>query len=190
MNSETNQEGVVTPIINEGEGEAKVEVETVAIPKTDWDKMNETVGSLKRELKDLKKPVEKTSSKNDKSSDNVPLERLEKIVLKQAGLDHADDIELARNTAKKWGVDIEEVLVDEDFKVKLERQQTSRANTIATSGIRSGAGTSQAKNTPEYWVQKGTPPTPADVPDRKTRATILRAMMANGKSGGKKFYNE
>jgi hypothetical protein len=124
-----------------------------------------------------------------KPDDNKLLERIERVSLRQAGVEHPDDIDLARKTAKKWNMDVEEVLADEDFKVKLEKQQTSRANTQATSGVKGGAGSSQAKNTPEYWVAKGTPPTPADVPDRKVRAKIVRAMMESTKSG-KKFYNE
>jgi hypothetical protein len=79
---------------------------------------------------------------------------------------------------------------DYDFKAKLERQQTARNNIVATSNIRGGQGQSQAKNTPEYWIAKGVPPTSADIPDRKTRAKIARAMMANTSTGGKKFYNE
>ena len=88
-------------------------------------------------------------------------------------------------------MDVDEVLVDEDFKVKLERQQTNRANVEATSGVKGGGGGgSDAKNTPEYWIAKGVPPTREQVPDRKTRANIVRAMMAGAKTSGKKFYND
>jgi len=111
------------------------------------------------------------------------------MALRQAGITHTDDVELAQRTAKKWGVDIDEVLADEDFKVKLERQQSGRANVEATSNIKGSVGTSQAKNTPEYWIAKGVPPSAADVPDRKTRATIARAMMTSSKDT-KKFYND
>ena len=79
---------------------------------------------------------------------------------------------------------------DEDFKMKLERLRTQKSNEVATSNIRGGAGTSQAKNTTEYWMAKGTPPTPDQVSDRKTRAKIAREMLANAESGGKKFYND
>ena len=110
--------------------------------------------------------------------------------LRQAGITNQDDIELAQKTAQKWGVDIDEVLADEDFKIKLERQQTARSNVAATSNIRGNTGQTSAKNTPEYWIAKGTPPDAASVPDRKARAKIARAMMANAKGTGKKFYND
>ena len=58
------------------------------------------------------------------------------MALRQAGLSHQDDIDLARSTAKKWGVDLVDVLADDDFKVKLERQQTNRSNADATSNIK------------------------------------------------------
>lgn len=162
--------------------------ETVSLSKSEYEKLNQTLGSLKRELKDLKKPKEEPV-KDSPKADDVLLARLEKLSLNQAGLTHEDDIDLARQTAKKWNMNIEDVIRDEDFKIKLEKQQTSRANTEATSGIKGSASTSQAKLTPEYWLAKGVPPTANDVPDRKARVKIARAFMDNSKSG-KKFYND
>jgi hypothetical protein len=180
-----------TDTSTEKTGEEGNEVETVAVPKAEYDKLNQTLGSLKRELKDLKKPKEesKETSKNQ-PEENVLLQKIERLSLQTAGITHQDDVELARATAKKWNMDIEDVLMDADFKVKLERQQTARSNELATSNIRGGQSTSQAKNTPEYWIAKKTPPSAKDVPDRKTRAGIVRAMMKNASTDGKKFYND
>jgi len=173
---------------NKGEG---TEVETIAIPKSDYDKLNQDLGSLKRELKDLKKPKEETreTPKSNQSDDTKLLERMEKIAFKAEGITHPDDIDLARATAKKWNMDVEEVLADPDFKAKLERQQTERSNIQATSGVKGSAGVSQAKNTLEYWKAKGVPPTPADVPDRNIRQKIVVEMMRGSKEV-KKFYND
>ena len=146
----------------------------------------ERTKALREQLKGFQ---QKPTEVENKKTDNVLLEKLERLSLRTAGINHQDDIELARNTAKKWGVDIDEVLADEDFKVKLERQQSNRANVEATSGVKGGGGGSDAKNTAEYWVAKGVPPTAEQVPSRKLRATIARAMMANAKSS-KKFYND
>ena len=49
MSTEQNQEVVVDTTTNEGEGN---EPETISIPKADYDKLNQTLGSMKRELKD------------------------------------------------------------------------------------------------------------------------------------------
>lgn len=154
----------------------------------------ERAKNAEKEAKELKKELEVLREKSEesepqKNQETALLEKLERITLRQADITHSDDIELARSTAKKWNMDIDEVIVDEDFKVKLERQQKSRANTEATSGVKGGGGTSGAKEKPEYWIAKGTPPTAKDVPDRKTRVKIARAMMADAKIG-KKFYNE
>lgn len=185
-----NEEVVVDTQNNEGEGEANNDV--ITLSKSDYEKMNQTLGSLKRELKDLKKPKEETreTSTTNKSDESVLLrEKLDRMALRQAGLNHPDDIELAQKTAKKWGVDIDEVLTDEDFKVKLERQQTGRANVDATSDIKGSGTASKAKQDPAYWIAKGVPPTAQDVPDRKVRAQIARAMLGAAKNTGK-FYNE
>lgn len=187
-----NEEVVIDTQNNEGEGSSTVEESIVTLKKEEYEKLNQTLGSLKREIKDLKKPKEElreTPKTNQTDESSKLVERLEKMSLRQAGITEPEDIELARNTAKKWGVDIDEVIADEDFKVKLERQQTARTNIQATSNIKGGAGASQAKNTPEYWIAKGTPPTPADVPDRKTRQSIVRKMMGSSQQTGK-FYNE
>lgn len=186
METETTTEGVVDTTNNEIETTTD---DTIAVPKADYEKLNQTLGSLKRELKDLKKSKDEVKETSQKPDENRLLDRVEKMALRQANISHEDDIALAKSTAKKWNMELEDVLVDEDFKLKLERQQTSRDNLAATSKIRGGAGTSQAKFTPEYWIAKGVPPTVADVPDRKTRVTIAKAMMANTKSG-KKFYND
>lgn len=167
--------------------EAPEEPETVSIPKADYEALNQTLGSLKREVKDLKKAKEPQETP-DKGNSDVLLEKVERLALRSAGITHPEDVELAKKTAKKWNMDIDEVLSDDDFKVKLERQQTERANVEATSGVKGDGNGSSAKNTEAYWIAKGTPPTPDQVPDRKTRAKIVRAMM--GTSAGKKFYND
>lgn len=189
---EGESEVIVDLQTNEAAEGNEAEADFVKVPKSDYDKLNQTLGSLKRENKDLKKPKETQTetAQQTKPDESVLLQRLEKMSLRQAGITDPDDIELARSTAKKWGVDIDEVIADDDFKVKLDRQQTARTNVQATSNVRGGAGNSQAKNTAEYWLAKGVPPTPADVPDNKTRRQIVSAFMKNSKGTGGKFYND
>ena len=189
MDTETTTE---TEVVTENNNDLEIdESETVSLSKAEYEKMNQTLGSLKRELKDLKKSSKEEPKESQKSEENALLQKIERMSLRQAGITHTDDIELAQKTAKKWGMDIDEVLDDEDFKAKLERQQTSRSNAEATSNIKGGGGkTSDAKNSPEYWIKKGVPPSRTDVPDRKTRVGIVRAMMKNASSNGKVFYND
>lgn len=187
MNTEeNNQKGGEQPIENAGEGNQEGG-EMVSVSKADYDKLNQTLGSLKRENKDLKKPKEevKETPKTNQPDNSL----LEKAYLRSAGINDPDEVKLALDTAKKWGVSIDSLVDDDDFKIKLEKVRTQKSNELATSGIKGGAGTSQAKNTPEYWIAKGTTPSATDVPDRKTRVKIAKAFMANAKSS-KTFYND
>ena len=182
-----NQEVTEAPEAPEGEGSVETEEDIVTLKKGEYEKMNQTLGALKRELKDLRKSKEEP--KETPQTDSALLEKFERVALKSAGITHPDDVELAKTMAKKWGMDIDQVVDDEDFKMKLERQQTTRANAEATSNIRGDKGRTQAKDTPDYWIAKGTPPTVDQVPNRKIRAQIARAMVANAKSS-KTFYND
>lgn len=188
MDTTTTETGASTET-GAGDGEKVVTDEMVSVSKKDYETMNQTLGSLKREIKDLKKPKDTDVETPTKTkSDNFGL--VEKTFLRSAGIVDAEEVELARVTAKKWGVGIDEVVDDEDFKVKLERHRTTKSNEAATSNIKGSQGQSQAKNSPEYWQRLGKMPTREDVPDRKTRATITRQLMKNAQTGGKKFYND
>ena len=195
MNTMDNNQGVDAVPTNDAGEESKADNQ-ITLSREEYDKMTETLGSLKRENKQLKKPVEKpyqeTPTKETKSDDQTSkiAERVERMALRSAQITHEDDIELARNTAKKWNMDIEDLVDDPDFQAKLERQQSERSNRDATSNVKGNAGGSSPKNTAEYWMAKGQPPTPDQVPDRKTRAKITRDMMKQAKGGGKQFYND
>ena len=195
MESETTTETGASTETDAGEGESS---DVVTLSKSDWEKHNQTLGSLKRELKDLKKAKEETkeTSTTNPKPDEIALlkEKMEKQAIRHAGLTHQDDIELAKNTAKKWNMDVEDVLVDEDFLAKLGKQQTSRSNVEATSNVKGGAGKGgNARSTPEYWLAKGMAPTDAELAthniSRKEAAQIMRAFMEN-KGNTKKFYND
>lgn len=149
------------------------------------------------ELKDgkwIKPMVEpKPEPKPEAKPDDALLQRMEKIAFKQHNLSHEDDKDLARKTAKKWNMEIEDVLEDEDFQVKLKKQQDSRANVEATSGVKGSAGQASSKTKADYWIGKNTPPTDEDVTANKIPrgelGKIARHFMAN-KGSGKKFYND
>lgn len=176
---ETVEEVDTTPTDDPSELKARIDkLEKGAIAARERNRL------LRQQIKDTKPSDTKVEEK--KTEDN-PL--VQKSYLRAAGITHPDDVELALSTAKKWGMEVDKLVDDEDFKVRLERQQTTRSNEMATSDVKSGQGTQQAKATPEYWIAKGTPPTAADIPDRKARASIARAMIANTKSG-KTFYND
>jgi len=185
MSTETNQEATVEPVETEAaEGTNETAEETISLSKAEHAKLLEQLGSLKRENKDFKKAKESAQEPSKPDASDLS----QKAFLRAAAITSADEVELALTTAKKWDMPIDQLVDDDDFKEKLDKFRTKKSNEAASSNIRgSGAGKS-ANQTAEYYIAKGAPPTAEQVPDRKVRASIARAMMANQKQG-KQFYN-
>jgi hypothetical protein len=112
-----------------------------------------------------------------------------KAYLRSAGITDAEEVELALTVSRKWDMSVDRLVDDEDFQAKLEKHRTQKANLAATSNVKGGGNASDAKSTAEYWIAKGLPPTRDQVPDRKTRAKIARALVGAEKSTAK-FYND
>lgn len=188
MTDSISQEEVIDSTNNEAEGGGENEGDFVKVPKSDWEKTNQTLGSLKRELKDYKKVKEepKETAQQTKTDNSL----LEKAFLRSAQISSEEEVELALSTSKKWDMPVDKLVDDEDFKIKLDKLRTQKSNEIATSKIRGTNGKAQGKEDPAYWKAKGVPPTPNDIGDRKVRAKIIREMMANEKNAGGKYYNE
>lgn len=148
-------------------------------------------GSIKRLKTKLEKSKE-TETDEGKQDIEKPEKKdnlLEKAFLRSAQITDKEEVELALTTAKKWGVGVDELVDDEDFQIKLEKHRTNKANLEATTDVKGDKSGVSAKNTPEYWIAKGVPPTKEQVPDKKARVKIARAMMTNAKSG-KTFYSD
>ena len=138
----------------------------------------------KEEPKTEKKPETKTEEKPDN-------DLLQKTFLRAAGIKDEDEVELALKTAEKWNVTVDQLVDDEDFKLKLEKLRDTKAAADATSNVKgSGGKSTDAKNTPEHWIAKSTPPTKEDIPDSTVRRKISRAFYEANKPSGKiEFYN-
>lgn len=192
MDTETTETEVATENGN-GEGE----IDTLTIPKKDYETLNQTLGSLKREIKDLKKANEdskKIETPTNQKPDDALLQRMEKMAFKQHNLSHEDDIDLARKTAKKWNMEVEDVLEDDDFQVKLKKQQDSRANIEATSGVKGESGMKTGgKSKADFWINSNTPPTDTDIENNKISKMELAKIMEHfikSKGSNKVFYND
>lgn len=190
MSTEINQEAVATPEVSEESTvEANPELDSL---KADLQNRDEMIGSLKRELKDAKKAAKETKTveqEPQKSDDTGLLQKFDKLALRTEGITDEDEVELANKLKEETGKDMEDLLNSKYFKSELEALRETKANVAAAAGVKGSAGSSNAKQTPEYWIAKGTPPSREDVPDRKTRAAIARAMMADQKDG-RKFYSD
>lgn len=143
---------------------------------------------IKNEKKEIK--IEKKDKPEAKSDEEFGL--LELTFLKGEDIKSEEEIAFVKKELEEAGLSKEnlpKLLSNKYFKAQLEEFKTEKANIKATSGVEGGGGDSKAVNTPEYWISKGVPPTKEQVPDRKTRAKIARAMIASSKST-KTFYND
>lgn len=159
---------------------------------TDWKALalhNQGIAKRLKTKLSKSKETPKTEEKPETEKKPEGNTLLEKAFLRSAGITDKEEVELAQQTAKKWGMEIDDLVDDDDFNEKLEKFRTKKANLLATSGVKGDKTGSSAKETPEYWVAKGTPPTAKDIPDRKARVKIHRAMMASENKTGK-FYND
>lgn len=176
----------------EGEGSQPTS-EEIKLTKAEYDELQKIKvehGSFKRELKDLKKSQETKKDETPEQTKPEDSALLKKAFLRSSGITEKEEQELALETAKKWGVEVDALVEDADWQTKLSKFRTEKSNALAASGLKGGAGTSGAKNTTEYWKAKGTPPTPDDVPDRKTRQKIVRELRESSSNKGTRFYNE
>ena len=180
------------------ETEEKVgEGETISVSKTEYEKMNQTLGSLKRELKDLKKPKEEPKETPEKThSDNKLVERLDKMALQVAGIKESDEVELFNKWKTETGREADMIVGNDIFKKELENIRTAKANQAATSNIQGGGDKSGAKDNPDYWIAKATKGKdgklefPEETP-KHLYTKILDKLGANeGSSGNLKFYSD
>lgn len=184
-----NNEAVTTTTETGGQ-EGTAQPETIALSKTEYEElvgMKAAYGSLKREMKDIKKSLETKPEAPAPSETNYGL--VEKTFLRSAGIVAEDEVALAKDSAAKWGMSIDTIVDDPDFQMKLERHRTNKANVEATSGVRGDKSGGSAKDSTAYWIAKGNPPSRTDVPDDATRRKIVRDMMGQAKSTPK-FYNQ
>jgi hypothetical protein len=156
--------------------------------KTMLEQFNSDLGSLKRTVKGLSKKPERSETPEKTAADSSVL--LEKAFLRTAGITDKEEVDLAISTAEKWGLTIDQLVDDDDFKTKLDRHRISKANATATSNVKGDKVRTVAKDSVEYWLAKGVPPTPDQLPNRARRAEIIRAFAKTSKGSGKTFYND
>ena len=192
MSTLENQGEGADPIIDAGDGGdgggvIVDDTETISIPKADYEKLNQTLGSLKREVKDLKKPKadpsETPSKKSETKSDDIDFGRLawyntrSDVTVK---IEHPEDIDFLRSTVSETGKSLDDVLnarwFQSDLKDRIEKRVVQDA--IPKGTRRSGES---AKTTVDYWIGKGE--LPPNTPENATlRREVVNARYTREKS--------
>ena len=155
MDTETTETVVPTET---GAGEA-VQDEVVTLSKAEYEKLNQTLGSLKRENKDLKKPREETPTK--KTTDGLDYGM--KAFLKGEGVE-SDHLEWVQSQRKESGMEIEALLKNPYFQAELKTRRDAASIKEAMPGETRGSG-ENPKSGVDYWVNKGE--LPPDTPDNR-----------------------
>ena len=144
----------------------------------------------------LKVVEKKPEAKSSVKSDEELLKRLDKLALKTAGINEADEVELFEKWKTDTGRDSDSIVDNNIFKKELEDLRTAKANLKATSDIKGEAGASGAKNEPDYWIAKATKGPdgnllfPDDMPKEVYTKVLEKLAASSGKSNELKFYNQ
>jgi hypothetical protein len=126
-----NEEEIVVPETTEEEQD-----ETVTLSKAEYDKLNQTLGSLKKEVKTYKKEVEAPKESNEPDYARLAYLASQKV-------EHPDDQKLVMEEANRLKMPLTDVLNMEHVKAKLtaSQQQRDAENGSPTgSGRKGGAG--------------------------------------------------
>lgn len=177
-----NQDGTQTE--NEGgEGSGGADTQTIAELETlkkELSKRDETIGSLKREMKDLKKSVEtkETPNQNDQQSNEPDYARL--AFLKANQVEHPDDQRIVLEEAQRLKLPLTDVLQMDHIKSRLKTENDTR---VSQAGMPEGSGRKGGPNKGEvdYFLAH-----PDEVPeDLELHNKVIDARMKKIENDGK-----
>lgn len=138
MNTEeNNQEVEVAEETTEEETEEETDV--ITIPKSEWNKTQQTLGSLKREIKTYKKSTE--TSKETPNTGELAESQLEFLELK--GVTDQDEIDIIAKFVAKTGQPVRQALRDDYVQSKLAALKADKAVKNATPGATKRGGNQQ-----------------------------------------------
>jgi len=139
------------------------EEETVVLSKAEYDKLNQTLGSLKKEVKTYKKEIEAPQESNEPDYARLAYLASQKV-------DHPDDQKLVMEEAGRLKMPLTDVLNMDHIKARLtanQNQRTAENGSPTGSGRKGGAG----KGDVDYYLQH-----PDEVPsDLKLHNEVIDA---------------
>ena len=179
MDNENKVEGVeTTQENNEGGGES--ELDFVKVPKSDWDKTNQTLGSLKRELKDLKKPKESVEEKTESKTNDLG----ERAFLAVNGVKTSDQVAFFNKMKKETGKSADDLLESVYFQTEFRKYNEEKTSQDATP-TGSKRSNNSAVDSVDYWLAKDELPPVSEV---ELRQKVVNARINKEQKKGV-FYN-
>jgi len=172
---EPNEEEVVTPEVNENE-DTNEGAETIVIPKKDYENLKQTVGGLKREIKDLKKSKESPAT-NVAAPNTGDLDETQLDYLDLKGISDPEDVKIIEDIVKKTGQTVRQALKDEYVVSKLAANKTRREVQDATPSNtrRAGSQIGDVASATAKFKETGTLPT-----DRALADAVIDAVTREG----------
>jgi len=174
MNTEENNqnEEVETP---EVELELEVEEEEkITMSKSEWEKFQQTQGSLKRQVKELRKSSEPNEPKETSSNE---LNDTQLNYLDVKGIYEPEDLKIVETFVQKTGKNVREALKDDYVTAKLSSNKTAREvqEAMPSGSKRGGNQSGDLASAVAKYEATGVLPT-----DFKTRSEVINAFVSKG----------
>jgi len=179
---ENNQNEEAEYEAQEEETELELEVEEeeqISMSKSEWEKFQQTQGSLKRQVKELRKSSEPNEPKRSSTNE---LNDTDLNYLDIKGVFEAEDVKIIENFVKNTGQTAREALRDDYVTSKLSSNKSAREVQVATpSGSNRGGNQvgDLASALAKYETTKELPT------DYKLRTEVINAFVSKGHGSNK-----
>jgi len=179
---ENNQNEEAEYEAQEEETELELEVEEeeqISMSKSEWEKFQQTQGSLKRQVKELRKSSEPNEPKQSSTNE---LNDTDLNYLDIKGVFEAEDVKIIENFVKNTGQTAREALRDDYVTSKLSSNKSAREVQVATpSGSNRGGNQvgDLASALAKYETTKELPT------DYKLRTEVINAFVSKGHGSNK-----
>jgi len=172
MNTEeNNQNEEVVEIAEETIEEPVDEADTITISKSEWEKTQQRLGSLKRDNKALRsdtpKEIPKTGGLEESQLDYLDLK----------GISDEDEVSIISSFVSKTGQTVREALKDEYVQTKLTAIRAEKSTKNATPGATKRGGNQQANTSLAISKFDQTGELPADF---EARTAVVNAIASRG----------
>jgi hypothetical protein len=174
MDNETNNEEQFIETDEQAEElELELEEEKITMSKSEWEKFQQTQGSLKRQVKELRKSGETKAVPSEANE----LNDAQLNYLDVKGVYEAEDIKIVETFVQKTGKTVREALRDDYVTSKLQSNKTAREvqEAMPSGSKRGGNQATDLASAVAKYEATGVLPT-----DFATRSAVINAFVDKG----------